>query len=168
MRRVIELTLEQYALAWQPLGTFRDPTSCARRPIRNLPGSPPADDLIIVSSFDIQIDYGRGKMIACVPYASIEPLNEQMMSGIVEGSVDHDTRWTDALSSGVEQASITLNVELGKIEISVGDLVSMRARQRLRDGSARDADGRVGRGAAVSRPLGPARPQDRRAASRSV
>jgi len=40
--------------------------------------------------------------------------------------VDHDLRWSETLRAGVAQAAITLNVELGKIEISVGDLFALK------------------------------------------
>ena len=125
MRRVIELTLQQYALAWQPLGSFEaDIVRQETNP--QFAGFATAEDLILVSSFDIQIDFGRGKLVTCVPYASIEPINGEMMSGIVEGSVEYDSHWSESLCSGIEQASITVNVELGQIEISVADLVSLR------------------------------------------
>src|SRR6185437_7479268 len=84
-----------------------------------------ADDLILVSAFDVQIDYGRGTLMACIPYGAIEPINDQLMSGISEGSVENDARWTDGLNRGLEAASITLNVELGNIEITVADLVAL-------------------------------------------
>ena len=48
------------------------------------------------------------------------------MSGKVADASDHDLRWSEMLKSNLQQASITLNVELGKIEISVGDLVGLR------------------------------------------
>jgi len=125
MRRVIEMTLEQYALAWQPHGNF-EPDIVRQETNPQFAGFATADDLILVSNFDVQIDHGRGMMVTCVPYASIEPINDEMMSGVVEGSVEHDARWSDALSSGLEQASITVNVELGNIEITVADLVSIQ------------------------------------------
>src|SRR6185312_14851085 len=53
------------------------------------------------------------------------PINDELMSGVVEGSVERDSRWTDGLGTGLEQASITLNVELGNIEITVAELVAL-------------------------------------------
>ncbi len=125
MRRVVEATLEQFALAWEPFGVF-EPDVVRYETNPQFAGFATADDLIIVSSFDVKVDHGQGRMITCIPYASVEPMHDQLMSGIVEDSVDRDMRWSEALRSGVEQASITLNVELGKIEISVGDLAALR------------------------------------------
>ncbi|HEX5317709.1 MAG TPA: flagellar motor switch protein FliM [Stellaceae bacterium] len=125
MRRVIEMTLEQYALAWQPLGSY-EPDIVRLETNPQFAGFAAADDLVLVTTFDIQIDYGKGKLITCIPYSSIEPINEELTSGVVEGVVESgDTRWSEGLNAGVEHASITLNVELGNIEITVADLVAL-------------------------------------------
>jgi len=41
-------------------------------------------------------------------------------------TMDYDSRWYEALSEGVWQAEITLSVELGTLEVSVGDLATLR------------------------------------------
>jgi len=47
------------------------------------------------------------------------------MSSIAEGGVNYDLTWYEALKAGVEQAEITLSVELCKIELNVGDLAAL-------------------------------------------
>lgn len=125
MRRVVESTLEQFVLAWEPFGRFEiDIVRHETNP--QFAGFAPADELIMVSSFDVAVEHGKGKLSTFVPYSGVEPLQEQLMSGFLTDTADHDLRWSEALKVGVEQAAITLNVELGKIEISVGDLVALR------------------------------------------
>ncbi len=125
MRRVVETTLEQFALAWEPFGTF-EPDIVRHETNPQFAGFATADDMILVSAFDVRVDHGRGKLITCIPYQTVEPMHEELMSGIVEDSVDRDLRWSDALRSGIEQAAITLNVELGTIEISVAELTALQ------------------------------------------
>jgi flagellar motor switch protein FliM len=125
MRRVVDTTLEQFVIAWEPVGRFE--TEIVRHETNpNFAGFATADDLIMVSMFDITVDHGRGLLGVYIPYAGVEPLQEQLMSGIVADVVDHDLRWSETLKSSVSQASITLNVELGKIPISVGDLAALQ------------------------------------------
>jgi flagellar motor switch protein FliM len=125
MRRVVETSLEQLTTAWEPVGRFEvEATRHETNP--QFAGFATADDLIIVSMFDITVDHGRGRLGVYMPYAGVEPLQEQLMSGIVADVVDHDRRWSAALQGNVSRAPITLNVELGRIEISVGDLVALR------------------------------------------
>lgn len=125
MRRVVETTLEQFTTAWEPFGRFE--VEIVRHETNpQFAGFATADDLIMVSTFEVSVEYGKGTLAIFIPYAAAEPLQEQLTSGVVAEAVEHDTRWYDALKIGVEQAAITLNVELGKIEISVGDLVALR------------------------------------------
>jgi flagellar motor switch protein FliM len=125
MRRVVDTTLEQYATAWGALGRF------AIGPLRhetnpNFASFAPADDPILTSTFDVEIDRGKGKIAIFIPYAAVEPLQDQLVAGLVADVGDNDMHWSEMLRQGVQQASITLNVELGKIDISVGYLVGLR------------------------------------------
>src|SRR5579863_6618989 len=125
MRRVVEATLEQLIVAWQPVGRFE--IEILRHEANpQFASFATADELIIVSSFDITVEHGRGRFDIYVPYAGVEPLQDQLTSGMVAEVVDHDLRWSETLRAGVAQAAITLNVELGKIEISVGDLFALK------------------------------------------
>jgi flagellar motor switch protein FliM len=125
MRRVIEATLQQFALAWEPFGSF-EPEIVRQETNPQFAGFATADDMIMVSTFEVQIDFGRGKLVTCIPYASVEPMHDALMSGIVEDSTDRDLRWSESLRTGVEQAAITLNVELGTIDISISELTSLQ------------------------------------------
>lgn len=125
MRRVVETTLEQFIIAWEPLGRFEiGPLRHETNP--QFASFAQADEQILSSTFEVQVDQGKGRIATYIPYAAIEPLQDQLMAGLVADVGDNDLRWADTLKSSVQQASITLNVELGKIDISVGDLVGLR------------------------------------------
>ncbi|HWD58040.1 MAG TPA: FliM/FliN family flagellar motor switch protein [Stellaceae bacterium] len=125
MRRVVETALEQFIIAWEPLGRFEiGPLRHETNP--QFAGFAHAEDQILASTFEVAVDQNKGKIAIYVPYAAIEPLQDQLMAGLVADVGDHDQRWSDTLRNSVQQASITLNVELGKIDISVGDLIGLR------------------------------------------
>ena len=130
MRRVVEIAFQQFVAAWEPFGTFE--IEIIRHETNpQFAGFATADDLIMVSGCDVTVEHGKGMLATFIPYAAVEPLREQLRqeqsnSGSALGAVDRDLRWSDALRRGVEQAAITLNVELGQIEISVGDLIALQ------------------------------------------
>lgn len=125
MRRVVDTTLEQFGVAWEPLGRFEiGPRRHETNPQFASFGQP--EELIIVSTFDVAVEQGNGRISVCIPYAAVEPLRDQLMAGVVADDGDNDTHWSETLQQGVEQAAITLNVELGTIDITVGDLVGLR------------------------------------------
>jgi len=125
MRQVVHITLEQYVAAWEALGRFEiGPLRHETNP--NFASFAPADDLILTSTFEVAIDQNKGTIATYIPYAAVEPLQDQLMAGLVADVGDNDAHWSETLRQGVQQASITLNVELGKIDITVGDLVGLR------------------------------------------
>ena len=125
MRHVVDITLEQFIIAWEPLGRFEiGPLRHETNP--QFASFAHADDLILASTFEVSLDHGKGEIATYIPYAAVEPLQDQLMAGLVDVVSDSDANWFETLSQGVQQASITLNVELGKIDISVGDLVGLR------------------------------------------
>jgi flagellar motor switch protein FliM len=125
MRRMAEVILEQLALAWEPIVAL-EAEILRHESNPQLAGIANSAETIIVSSFDVKIGGGGGKLIIGIPYIVLEPLHERLMSGIIEQPFDHDQRWSEALQLGVEQAPITLNVPLAIIDITVRELLSLR------------------------------------------
>ena len=125
MRRVVETALEQLIIAWEPLGRFElGPLRHESNP--QFSNFAHAEDQIFASTFEVAVDKGKGRIGVYIPYAAIEPLQDQLVAGMVDDAGDHDQRWSETLKHNLQQASITLNVELGKIAISVGDLVGLQ------------------------------------------
>jgi flagellar motor switch protein FliM len=125
MRRVLDATLDQFALAWEPFGTF-EPEVGRLETNPQFAGFAPPEEMIILNAFEVQIDQNHGRLDICIPYPAVEPMHGELTSGIAEDTIERDIRWSEELRSGLEQAAITLNVELGEIEISVADLVALR------------------------------------------
>ena len=125
MRRVVETALEQYAVAWEALGNF-ELSELRHETNPQFASFAHAEEQILAATFDLAIDQSVGKLATYIPYASIEPLQDQLLAGFIADAQDDSPRWTETLEENLQQASITLNVELGKIDISVGDLVGLR------------------------------------------
>ena len=125
IRRIVEITLEQFIIAWEPLGRF-DVGPLRHETNPHFAGFAQPDEQILASTFEVQVDHSKGKIATYIPYPAIEPLQDQLVAGLVAESGEGDRYWSESLRQGVQQASITLNVELGKIAISVGDLVGLR------------------------------------------
>ncbi|HTW53846.1 MAG TPA: FliM/FliN family flagellar motor switch protein [Stellaceae bacterium] len=125
MRRIVETALEQYAIAWEMLGRF-EVGSLRHETNPQFASFAHADEQILATTFDVAVDQSAGKIATYIPYAAIEPLQDQMLAGHITEIDDGDPRWAETLNNNVQQASITLNVELGKIDISIGDLIALR------------------------------------------
>jgi flagellar motor switch protein FliM len=124
-RRVVQAVVEQFALAWQPITSF-EPQIVRHETNPQFAGIANSSEQIIVSAFDLRVGQGGGKLTVCIPYATLEPLHEHLVSDIVKETVDHDLRWRDTLSFDVGRAMMMLSVELAKINVTVGDLLGLR------------------------------------------
>lgn len=125
MRRIIDTALEQFALAWQPIEHF-EPDIVRQEFNPQFASVATASEIVIVSTFLVKVDNGHGRLMICIPYTTLEPLRDQLMSGVVADSVDQDNRWYELLKNGVEQATMPLCVELAEIEMTIGDLLALR------------------------------------------
>ncbi|HJU20331.1 MAG TPA: flagellar motor switch protein FliM [Stellaceae bacterium] len=125
MRHMAEIILEQLALAWKPIAAF-EPEILRHENNPQLAGIANAVEPIIVSTFEVKLGGGGGKLTVAIPYVVLEPLHERLMAGIAEKPVDQDQRWHETLRRGVGQAPMTLNVELATIEMTVRDLLNLQ------------------------------------------
>jgi flagellar motor switch protein FliM len=125
MQRVLEMVLEQFAIAWEPFALF-EPSIIRHETNRQFASFAAADDLVFINAFDVTVDRSGGRLLTCIPDSSLEPLHNQLMSNIAEDGFNYDTRWYETLKQSVEQADITLSAQLGSIELSVSDLVALR------------------------------------------
>lgn len=125
MRPVVDAALRQLALAWQPIAELAP--EIVRHEINpQFAEIAAAGELVIVNAFDVKISRGGGRLTVCIPYVALEPLHDQLVAGTVKRAVDHDFHWREVLTKGVGQATMTLNVELAKIEVTMGDLLQLQ------------------------------------------
>jgi flagellar motor switch protein FliM len=84
-------------------------------------------EVVIVNTFHIELDGGGGDLHITLPYAMIEPIREQLDSGI-QSEADHlDERWGRALKQEVMNCDVNLNCKLVERDIPLRDLVDLNA-----------------------------------------
>ena len=125
MRRVVETALQQLALAWRPIVALQPEIVRAETDPQFAAIASPAEP-IIVSTFEVQVGNGGGRLSIAIPHMLLEPLHERLMSGIAAKPVDHDQHWYAALRTGVGRALMPLDVELANIEVTVRDLLNLK------------------------------------------
>jgi len=85
-------------------------------------------EVVVVSSFHVELDGGGGQFQVVMPYAMLEPIRELLDAGVQSDRVDKDDRWAVALREDFKDAELSLTTQLTEIQLDVRQLM------RLKDG----------------------------------
>jgi len=83
-------------------------------------------EVVVVTSFHIELDGGGGDLHVTMPYSMIEPLRDVLDAGMQSDRVDHDERWLHALRDEIDDAEIELTSVLGRATLSVGEMLNLK------------------------------------------
>ena len=84
-------------------------------------------EVVVVSTFHIELDGGGGEMHITVPYSMVEPIREVLDAGLQSDSDEQDERWVRALREDVLSAKVDLECDLVTRDITLRDIVSLKA-----------------------------------------
>ncbi|HET8707371.1 MAG TPA: flagellar motor switch protein FliM, partial [Pseudomonadales bacterium] len=120
--RVVQIVLQQafqdMAEAWAPVYKvdFEYLNSEVNPSLANIV-SP--SEVVVVSSFHIELDGGGGDMHLTLPYSMIEPIREVLDAGVQSDVDETDERWMSALREEILGAKIPLRAKLLERPISL-------------------------------------------------
>ena len=84
-------------------------------------------EIVVVTSFHIEVDGGGGNLHVTMPYSMIEPLREILDAGVASDRVEKDERWMVTLREEIEDAEVLLTTRLGHCNISLATLLNLKA-----------------------------------------
>lgn len=128
-RRIIQMLLklvfEDYREAWAPVMDveFEYLDSEVNPAMANIV-SP--TEVIVVSSFHIELDGGGGDFHISMPYSMVEPIRELLDAGVQSDKEDTDQRWSSALREEIMDVPVEISAKLLDADISLRALLNMR------------------------------------------
>lgn len=128
-RRIIQLLLkivfEDYKEAWSPvMGVEFEYLDSEVNPSMANIVSP--TEVIVVSSFHIEVDGGGGDFHVVMPYSMVEPIRELLDAGVQSDKMETDVRWSSALKEEIMDVPVNFRVNLLEQDISLRDLMELR------------------------------------------
>ncbi len=84
-------------------------------------------EVVIVSTFHIELEGGGGDIHITLPYAMIEPIRELLDAGMQSDVDEHDERWGNALREEIMHASVEFGCDLFDQQITLRDVVDLEA-----------------------------------------
>jgi flagellar motor switch protein FliM len=83
-------------------------------------------EVVVVSTFHVELDGGGGEMHITIPYSMVEPIREILDAGLQSDSDERDDRWVNSLREDIMEAEIGLECTLAKRVITLRDIVALR------------------------------------------
>ena len=128
-RRIIQLLMkivfEDYKEAWSPvMGVEFEYLDSEVNPSMANIVSP--TEVIVVSSFHIEVDGGGGDFHVVMPYSMVEPIRELLDAGVQSDKMETDVRWSTALRDEIMDVPVNFRVNLLEKNISLRDLMELR------------------------------------------
>ncbi len=83
-------------------------------------------EVVVISTFHIELDGGGGDMHVTIPYSMLEPIREILDAGTVSDRTETDERWTTSLKEDIKFAEIHLKSTMIEIELTLGDVLNIK------------------------------------------
>ena len=129
-RRIIQMLLklifEDYKEAWSPVMdvSFEYLDSEVNPSMANIV-SP--TEVVVISSFHIELDGGGGDFHIALPYSMLEPIRELLDAGVQSDKEDTDMRWSKALRDEIMDVPVAINTKFIEVDIPLSQLMELQA-----------------------------------------
>jgi flagellar motor switch protein FliM len=125
VQRLLHIVFEEYGKAWQPVIplTLEYVRSEMNTQFANI-ATP--TEVVVVTSFSIDLGNGGGDFHLCLPYAMLEPVRNLIYSGVQADRSDGDSRWMALLSAQIYNADVELKATLAQATVTVQQLLTLR------------------------------------------
>ncbi len=83
-------------------------------------------EIVVASSFTLEIGDTSGAVHFCVPYSTLEPIRDVLYSTVQGDSSEPDRRWVNLLKTQIQAAEVELTAELAQAPATVEQLLAFK------------------------------------------
>mgnify|MGYP003394220947 CR=1 FL=1 len=124
INKVINLALRDLDEAWAPV--HKTDIEFIRIEVNpQFVGLVPPTDVIISTTFEVELEHASGTIAVVVPYATLEPIKEKLNAGFQPDGDRFEKVWTSQLHQHLANTNLNCKVNLGETNLTVGDLVNL-------------------------------------------
>jgi len=125
IQRMLSVVFEDYEKAWTqvyPL-KFEFVRSEMNTQFANI-ATP--NEVIVATTFNIELGSSGGEFHVCMPYAMIEPIRDLLYNSLNGETLEGDKRWVRMLSKQIKNAEIDLVANLGQKPVTLNQILKMK------------------------------------------
>lgn len=140
MQKVMDLALKDLEDAWAPVHETK--VSFVRTEVNpQFVGVVPPSDVIISTTFEVELENATGTIALVIPYSTLEPIKGKLNASFQTEGDKSDREWLIKMTEHIKQVESNVKVNLGNAAISVGDLVNLNVGDIIP--LSQDADGEL-------------------------
>lgn len=125
INRMVNVIVEEYKKAWT--GVYPLELEYQRSEMQpQFANIATPSEIVIATSFQLEIGEITGAIHFCMPYATLEPIRDVLYSSTQGDSVEVDRRWVTVLTQEIQAAEVTLVAELAKADATIEQLLAMK------------------------------------------
>lgn len=126
VRKVVDLAIDDLEQAWASVEKID--ASFVRTEINpQFVGIVPPTDIVIASTFDVELENANGTITLVIPYSTIEPIKQKLSSGFqVESDQTDKKMWTSIIKKQLLETAVDITVPLGESAITLDDLMNLK------------------------------------------
>ena len=126
INRLVNVITEEYKKAWTGIYPLElDYQRSEMQPQFANVATP--SEIVISTSFQLEIGEITGAVHFCMPYATLEPIRDVLYSSTQGDSIEVDRRWVNVLTQEIQAAEVVLIAELATADATVEQLLAMKA-----------------------------------------
>lgn len=125
IQNLLGVAMEEMQKAWEPVYPieFEYTRSEMNTQFANI-ATP--SEVVMVTTFSIELGNAGGDFHVCMPYAMIEPIRDLLYEGMQGDRMEVDERWVSFLSKQVQSTEVKLVANLSEVEVTVRELLQMK------------------------------------------
>jgi flagellar motor switch protein FliM len=107
IKKVILSALVDLEKAWQPLVDLKVAYQRSEINPQFVQLVPPTD-VVVVSNFEIEVEYSSGTFSLCIPYSTLGPLRDRLQAGYQSEQMEVDKTWLNRFKGGLFNSKVDL------------------------------------------------------------
>ena len=123
-RRVVLSAIDDLEKAWEPVYPLKIGYNRTEINPQFVAVVPPSD-VVIATTFDVELEKVSGTIKIVIPYATLEPIKSKLSVGFQSEQLEVDFIWINRIKEQIMQTSANMNVKLGMADINMRDLINL-------------------------------------------
>ncbi len=123
--KIVKISLQSMEESWRPVHDVK--LELVRSEINpQFAAIVPASDVVVVITFEVELDTAIGSMVICLPYATIEPIRSKLHASFQTERLEVDHAWVARLKERLLETSVEFKIHFGSTQITGNQLLRMQ------------------------------------------